>query len=802
MSPENYLHVYNQSMFATVSIINVPIALDLEYSIPEILAQEITIGDVVYLNLANQKALGVVVDTYSKQRTNLTTQSIIQKITEIPPLDPNRIRIANDLSRILLQPRGRFLRKMLPVKFAIDIARVYTLRDEGDISAVSRDLSDLLEKLNKSGTLVSNRLSKKTNEDLRSLSKKRIVDSSLTLVRKNIKNSRVKVYEALPAAEFLANKLVFGKTELVAERRREAFDHILREGPVRDSWIIASTGCRPEDLKWLVEHELIQLTDQPENLVELPSSDRPLRITNHAFSETRSTEFNENKIYVYQQDRSTDIFQFYFQLITQERARGKFSWLIFPEIFEVEKAAELFSNQFGFIPTVFHGRLSENRRVEIWNDVNEGQIDILFGTVDALFLPVQDPGMIILDEYMNCSSLEMSGFVYNAKTIADQLHLQFNTKNIYASVLPDIEDIFTADYGVSTPAGAKYKRITAPLSNVIENFNIVDMAAELKNGNISVISEELAGAIQKSLERKKLTVLFLNRKGYASYVFCRDCGYTRKCDRCGSVIRVRKAGSQNEVCEQCGTQNQITNQCPVCDSSNYRPYGAGIEKVEEACRSRFPDARIARWESGLSGEGVNEIIYSRVINGEIDIIIGTQAISKNVYLPPVGTLGFVLGESSFNSPDPYQVERNYRLFVDLIQKTDLETDLILQTYQPQEKMWLYLRDCDHKSFIADQLDRRYELGYPPFKRLIKLTNTSNSIEKCEFNCDRIRKKVIELLNTEGINEGEIYYAPADENIISKNYIARLVLKNIPDAIVARLDLGPDWQVDVSPRSII
>lgn len=762
-------------MFANVTIINVPITLELEYTIPVSIESSIAVGSLVVAPLGVRKAFGVVVDIYERKRANAEALEIDEIVETVPAISGKRISFARDYSTAAAQPLGQILRKMLPIDLGVEIEKR------------SLDMADMEDDAFADAALRS-----RSNWNSKNIDR-------YQLVTKRVAKKLSRTFEPAPGSEYLAQSLGFGRVKAAAERRSEAYEYIRREGPVADQWIIASSGCVGEDIKWLLANGYIRRAENTPKtgLAALRSSMALPAVENDPLV------FLNGQTTVYQYDSGPKVIEVFRSEIEKVISMGKFVWLIYSETFEVEAAVDHFRTNANVDVSVYHGKMSDRERIETWNEVFKGNILFVIGTLDALFLPANEPGLIIIDEPQDCRSHATQKLVLNAEIIADALRNQFGTTNIYASALPSVIDQFNARYKVPNHFGGVSVLKTDQENTVKPNAMIVDMAAELKEGNLSVISIALRNSILQSISNGKPSLIYLNRKGYANYIFCRECGYVRRCETCGTIVRVRdqkRTGSKIERCEQCGVENNIETLCPKCGSKNYRPFGAGIKMIEEACRKFAPEARIALWEGGRGMER-GEITYARLMNGEIDILIGTQAISKNIPFPSLGTLGFALAESGFNHPDPFTVENFFRVHLDLIAKAAVETNLILQTYQPKEPLWRQLIENQKAAFIESQLNARSLVGFPPFSAMIILTYRHPNIEYCVRMMENTRRKVIQLVNDHTIENFMIQELPLDETRITPSYASRLILRNFPVNLLDGLAIDSGWRVDVAPNSI-
>jgi|GEM_PF-6547064 len=793
-------------MFANVSIINVPISLILEYHVPEKLIQEIMPGMVVVVPLANRKALGVILQLSNTRLTTLKLEEIETSLDPKISISSEWLAIATQLAEDLIQPVGKFLEKMLPRSLGYSIDKSYSITIE-DQTEVPPELLDLLNRFGNS-QISATRLSIADQRIIEKFSNKDFIHPEYLLKQKTIKSRKLKVYLALETGNFGDTDHNFGREIDTIDRRREAFDYIRREGPVEDQWIFASTGCNSADLKWMIARGLIKVIEIEKSYgsaVPYQTGSRLISEIDEMGEESQFIEsFKEKEMYLVKHDRGAGILDFYFSMIQKQDKLGESCFLIFPTIFEVVATAKLFEEKTGISPNIYHGRLSDSRNAELWRTTKNGGSQVIFGTTDALFCQSPNPGLIIIDEPQDCRSFEEQNFVYNAMAIANRIHQHFKTMIIYSSIQPPIKEWFEARYRLIRNNGGTIQFREAPRKRINLDFQIIDMGAELKNGNKSVISRQLQTDIQKSYDHHKLTILYLNSKGYAIYLFCRDCGYVRRCDSCGSILTIHSNGKQKkqvEVCVHCGTKNVIENECPKCSGSNYRPFGSGIEKVEETCTELFPQARIARWEFSPGLSRFNEILYERILAGQVDIVIGTSALIKNVHFPKIGTIGFILAESSLNTPDIFKQESSFKTLKTLISQGSKDTSIVLQTYQPEERLWTQLKNFDDKAFIDHQLELRSRFKYPPFGTIVKLTYRDHDPEKCLDVLREMERRIQLLINSRKFEDIQITLLLPEQAILKKSYSSHLVLLGNAAELIRQINFQPGWRVDLYPTSI-
>ena len=338
----------------------------------------------------------------------------------------------------------------------------------------------------------------------------------------------------------------------------------------------------------------------------------------------------------------------------------------------------------------------------------------------------------------------------------------------------------------------------------LPDVQVVDMRDELKNGNLSILSLDLQKRLISTVNAGNQAILYLNRRGKATYVFCRNCGYVLVCPRCDLTLTLH--GDKNElICHQCGYRRGLPKVCPECRSTTIRQLGVGTETVEAAVRKLLPDANILRWDAETSRfKDAHEIILSHFMNHRADILIGTQMISKGLDFPMVTLVGVVLAETGLSLPDYRSTERTFQLLTQVAGRagrSDLGGKVIFQTYQPDNYVIDLASHYDYEQFYTHELEYRRRLGYPPYYQLIKLEISNQSAEIAESTANRIYQLLANWMEASGRQANEIVgpvpcYFGKVNNIYRWQIILRgpnpgsLIKEHISDLIGVRIEINP------------
>jgi len=328
-----------------------------------------------------------------------------------------------------------------------------------------------------------------------------------------------------------------------------------------------------------------------------------------------------------------------------------------------------FLARFGDNIAILHSKLSIGERYDEWQKIVNGEAKIVIGARSAVFAPVKDLGIIIIDEEHDISYKSDMTPRYNAKDIAKYMVNKNNCPLVLGSATPDVVTFMQAqnkDMNIYTLHNRANK---AKLPDV----EIVDLKNELINGNKSMISFKLHDEIQKNIENKKQTILFLNRRGYSTFVMCRDCGYSAKCSNC-NISLTYHIDRGTLKCHYCGLEMPVMNICPECKSNRIKYFGTGTQKLEEEVKKIFPNASTIRMDiDTVAKKNSHEEILNRFKNENIDILIGTQMIAKGHHFPNVTLVGVIIADSGLNIEDYRAVERSFQTLVQVAGRAGRES---------------------------------------------------------------------------------------------------------------------------------
>ena len=450
--------------------------------------------------------------------------------------------------------------------------------------------------------------------------------------------------------------------------------------------------------------------------------------------------------------------------------------MLVPEISLTPQTVDRFISRFGEeIIAVLHSKLSAGERFDQWNKINRGEAKIVIGARSAIFAPVKNLGVIIIDEEHDSSYKSETTPKYDAKDVARKIAKDNNICLILGSATPDLNTYYAAKQNKITLIELKNRANNSCLPEV----QIVDLREEIANGNKTMISRKLFDEINLNLKNKKQTILFLNRRGYSTFVICKDCGYTAKCKNCDITLTYH-SNINKLKCHYCGHEEDAIKQCPECKSYNIQYFGSGTQKLESEIKKMFPNASTIRMDiDTVSRKNSHEEILDKFKNDKIDILIGTQMVVKGHHFPNVTLVGVITADSSLNIDDYKANENTFQILTQVAGRAGREKEkgrVVIQTYNPDNFSIECSKEQNYEMFYNAEIKIRKQLKYPPFCDIIVIGMSSNNEEYTIKNI----KKLHEYLKHRIINEniGVILYSPLPAPIerIKNRYRWRMIIK--------------------------
>ena len=582
---------------------------------------------------------------------------------------------------------------------------------------------------------------------------------------------------------YLNENITEDKLEMLrGEKQKKALQFIEKNEGLTIPEIIKFAGVSRETINSLTKKGLIKIETQKVErnplALKKENKNKKLQLTEEqqiAYDKIEKSiqnkEFEEFLIYGVTGSGKTEI---YMQLIEKVLELNESAILLVPEISLTPQMLDRFIGRFGKEKlAVLHSKLSIGERHDEWIKIKEGNAKIIIGARSAIFAPAQNLGIIIIDEEHDNSYKSESSPRYNAKELAEKICKEKNIPLVLGSATPDIKTFYRTEQNE-----IELLKLTKRANNSsLPSVEVVDLKNELATGNKSMLSFSLYEAMKQNLKEKKQTILFLNRRGYSTFIMCRECGYTMKCPNCN--ISLTYHSFQNKLkCHYCGHEEKTVKICPSCGSDKIRYFGTGTQKLEEEIKKIFPEASTIRMDvDTVTKKNSHEEILNKFKNENIDILIGTQMVVKGHHFPKVTLVGVIAADSSLNIDDFRANERTFQILTQVAGRAGRENlpgKVIIQTYNPESFPIEFSKEQNYDLFYKTEIELRKQLKYPPFCDIIVIGFSGESQKEISEASNFTYNMIKNALEKYGINTFMPMPAPIDK--IKNKYRWRIIAK--------------------------
>lgn len=850
------------------------------YHLPPELEGKVQPGCLVEAPFGKLSVQGVVLRQVERPEVE-ETRPVTAVVDPQAVITPVQIELAKELSRRTLSPLAACIDLMLPPGLKQMTDTVYELGSDGDrLDLIKQELSPvparLVKLLQEKGPMRGRQIDHTFaridwRKAARSLVRKGLITTRSILPPPSIhpKMARTARLGCSPETAEAALENLGRRGKKARERRQAVLRFLINEvGPVDVSWIYASSGGKPEDLRYLADQGIIVLGESEIWRDPLAGQDyqptEPPPLTAHqqvvwepikaAIQAPTSTP--AGLPFLLHGVTGSGKTEVYLRAVEEVLKLGRQAIVLVPEIALTPQTVRRFLARFPGKVGLAHHLLSTGERYDTWRRAKLGLLSVVVGPRSALFTPFPDLGLIVLDEFHEDTYYQSeSPPTYHAREAAIIYAHLAQAVCLLGSATPDITSRYQAESGGGRrpgPPSFQYLHLPARIlahKQVVEKqvqkhhlhslyrpleaeaefmdlppVRVVDMRQELKAGVTSIFSRALQEALHEVLENKQQAILFLNRRGTATYIFCRDCGYDVKCPRCDlpltshiersarrsplpSSLASLPAPASELVCHMCGYSRKIPIKCPECGSQRIRQYGTGTEKVVEEVRRIFPHARTLRWDYDTTRQkGSHEVIMSHFANQRADILVGTQMIAKGLDLPLVTLVGAVLADVGLSLPDYRAAEKSFQILTQVAGRagrSPLGGKAIFQTFQPDHYVIQTAAGHDYEAFYQKELEYRRKLRYPPFGRLVRLEFNHSEADKAEEAARKAASKIQAWIREDDRKATEII-GPAPSFFYQKAgiYHWHLILRGPdPVSLLKGRQIG-DCRIEVDPVSLL
>lgn len=832
-----------------------------DYELPEQLRGRVGAGHLVLAPFGKRTVQGVVLEAIDEPAVS-QTKEILELVDTEPVLTPAQIALVRSMAALTLGSMASIVGLFLPPGLNQQVDTEYSIRESG-AGTVIRELPSENGRLPRGKTplALTKRVGAVTSRLLRLLEERgplrgRQIDRAIPrvewrrtaqyLVRRGELNSRsvlppaavrpkfIRTAQLAVAPDVAARAMIdLGSTEATRGRRQKALRALIEQPEAMNvAWVYAASGCNLADLQELAERELIVLREQEvwRDPLERTGAaafvgvrhpdEKDLILTEEQKAVWREIEASFRQLATGQAAQAFLLHgvtgsgktELYLRATREAMQRGQQSIVLVPEISLTPQTIQRFLAYFPGQVGLIHSRLSEGERYDTWRRARTGALQIIIGPRSALFAPLPKIGLIIADECHDASYYQSEPPFYDAVRAAQAYARICGAACVLGSATPTVVQRYEAEQGKTvrlelTQRIASAAEIAPAPALELPPVQVVDMREELKAGNRSSFSRELSEALGEVLKRREQAILFLNRRGTATYVFCRNCGTVVRCPRCDTPLTYHITGGEKLLCHRCGYTRKMPRKCAACGSEDVRAYGLGTEKVEAEVKQSWPAARTLRWDWETTRQKeAHEIILGHFAAGHADVLIGTQMLAKGLDLPRVTLVGIVLADVGLFLPDPFGAERAFQLLTQVAGRAGRSTRggrVILQTFAPEHYAIQAAARHDVNGFYAAELEQRKNLAYPPFTRLLRLEYRHYDALKAEEQAQQEAAWLRERLAAQGRKHAAmIGPAPCFFAKLDGKYRWQIVLRGAEFGELLDGRRFADWRIEVDPASLL
>jgi primosomal protein N' (replication factor Y) len=803
--------------YAEVSV-NSPVAQrqTFSYSLPPGL--DIVIGQAVWVPFGDKLLQGVVLEL-SPHPAVEETKDIAGVIEPRPVLSPYHVDLAGWISQYYLSPLFDAVALMLPPGFErrpLTFISVSHVPDDFDLSALTPEQRQVWHLLVEKGRVSLKRLEKV-------LGKKKAQSAVAQLVKRGLatRSYELEPIKAKPKIEpFL--KLVVTVDEACreaaslrqkrAKKQADLLEYLLKyDQPVpweeirqnvNSNKVIADALVK----KGLVAFEQVEVRRDPLAFHGVTPT-QPLTLTTaqkKAFEEIKAGLSRGNGgVFLLHGVTGSGKTEIYLQALAEAVKMGRRGIVLVPEIALTTQTIERFVARFPGRVAVMHSQLSLGEQFDEWQRIRNGDFDVVIGPRSAAFAPQPDLGLIVIDEEHEWSYKQADKSPrYHARDVALKLAELTGSVVVLGSATPDVESYYRARQG-------NYKmlelpeRVTPRDGTALPQVEIVDMREELKAGVRSLFSRSLSEAISQAVTNDEQVILFLNRRGAATFIQCRSCGFVLRCRRCDVPLTYHLT-EDSLVCHQCNYHTPVPKACPRCTRRNLKFLGLGTQKLEQEAGYNFPTARLLRWDTDVTrGRYSHDEILAKFRGHQADILIGTQMVAKGLDLPLVTLVGVVRADTALNLPDFRAGERTFQLLSQVAGRAGRGVrggKVIIQSYTPEHYAIQAAAQHDYATFYNREVEYRRQLRNPPFSRLACLTYSHTNDILCQREAERMEHLLSQEIDSQGIADIEIIGpAPAFIHRRRRRFRWQLILRGRGlSEFLSPVPFPQGWAVDIDP----
>ena len=729
-------------------IVELPLEDPLDYRIPPALQRHCAVGQRVMVPVGHRELLGYVVGL-AAHSTLSDLKPLNEVLDETPVVSADLLRLTKWVADYYLCSWGQVLKAAIPEGFRERSATVYDLTPEARQSSPtwpSSRAGEVLRCLECRGALRRHDLAKAVGAPnlaalLRRLQDQGLVSQTRQRHAPKVRERTTTMVRLIPAADTV--RTLVEQIRPRAPNQAKVLVFLLEQPACEMKALRRQLAGAPAAVKRLQQQGVVELYEvedlrrvvpppsgQPPSLPVLNDAQR--RVLEQIEANLAAPDGTPVLLHGITGSGKTEV---YMRAIAGVLRQGKSALVLVPEIALTDQLVQRFAARFPSRLGVLHSGLSGGERFDEWRRLARGDAQIAVGTRSAVFAPMQHLGLIVVDEEHDTSYKQEEAPRYNARDVAIVRAQQSGAVVVMGSATPAVESFHNAQTGKYLLLSLPHRIDDKPLPAI----TLVDQR-EHTAPNQRIVSDPLREAIAVCLERREQCLILINRRGFAAYLQCRDCGAIPYCEHC-SVALTYHRGAHRLRCHYCGFNQPVMTLCTGCESTSLRPHGLGTQQVESALSALFPKARLARMDRDTTrAKAAHQRILRALGNGDIDILVGTQMIAKGHDYPNITLVGVVSADASLSMPDFRAPERLFQLLTQVAGRAgrgERPGHVFLQTYRPEHDSVTFACGHDFAGFFQHETARRRDVGYPPFSRLARLIVESPKAEHAEATSQRI-----------------------------------------------------------------
>lgn len=773
-----------------------------DYEVPSHLTDVVEVGMRVVVPFGPRKIQGFIVSF--KTGTGVTKLKSIDSVMDVTPVLTNELlHLAEWLARTTVCFKITAFQAMLPAALRAKYKKEIKLITEGS------NLPTELHHFFQTKTSIDWEETVKNFPDSMKFIKKAITEGYLELeYQVHNKGTKKKVRMLRPSSvQRLHEELE--KLDFRAKKQKQVIQFFIDHNEsIMITSLIEVTGTTRSTIQTLINKGVLLVEDvtvfRDPHAHQTFEKTRPLTLTKHQqqviapiLASIKHEYYQTFLLHGVTGSGKTEI---YFQSIDSALQKGKDAIVLVPEIALTPQMVRRFKERFGSQVAVLHSGLSNGEKYDEWRKIHSGDVKVVVGARSAIFAPFKNIGIIIIDEEHESTYKQEETPRYHARDVAIKRATHFRCPLILGSATPSLESYARAKKGIYQLLSLQQRVNQMTLPTV----EIVDMREELKLGNRSMFSEMLYDKLLDRLNKGEQSVIFLNRRGYSTFVMCRDCGYVALCPHCDISLTYHQT-SRSLKCHYCGHQEVMPKKCGECSNENIRFFGSGTQKVEEEIAKVFPGARVIRMDVDTTRKkGSHEKLLTSFGEGNADILLGTQMIAKGLDFPNITLVGVLAADSMLHLPDFRSSERTFQLLTQVSGRAgrhQLPGEVIIQTYTPNHYSIELVKQHDYVSFYEKEMSIRKQSGYPPYYFVTVIQVTHPEITKVTEVTEKITKFIRQSLSDKTVVLGPVT-SPIARMKDRYRYQCMIKYKNEPNLTSVLQQVLENYKRDIYQGNLI